>query len=243
MTDSRAPGAVIVSGGSRGLGRALVDSLRAGGSAVATFSRGEPAGMEVWRDDPGVLWQQLDATDYDALSVFVKSVERRFGRVAGLVNNAAVGVDGLLTTMSVADIDRAVDTNIRGPILLTKLVAGRMLKHRAGSIVTISSINALRGHRGLAVYSASKAALDGMTRSLARELGECGIRVNTVAPGYFDSEMVRGLGTDAVARIVRRTPLGRLCTDADIVEVVRFLLREDTFVTGQTIAVDGGFTC
>src|SRR5262249_39913972 len=81
MTDSRAPGAVIISGGSRGLGRALVDSLRADGSAVATFSRGEPAGVEAWRDDPRVLWQQLDATDYDALSGFVKSVEHRFGRV------------------------------------------------------------------------------------------------------------------------------------------------------------------
>lgn len=236
-------GAVIVSGGSRGLGAALVEALLGLGHAVATFSRGPSPSVERLIDDPRFYWQALDGADYAAVSAFVKAAEQRFGRIAGLINNAATGAAGILTTMSVADIDRAVATNVKGQIYLTKLAGARMLKHRDGCIINVSSINAIRGHAGVAVYSASKGALDAMTRSLARELGPKGIRVNSVAPGYFASEMVSDLGPDTIARITRRTPLGRLCTEADIVGLVLFLLREGTFITGQTIAVDGGYTC
>ncbi|HEX4914432.1 MAG TPA: SDR family oxidoreductase, partial [Vicinamibacterales bacterium] len=173
----------------------------------------------------------------------VRAAEQRFGRIAALINNAAIGTAGLLSTMAVNEIDRTIDVNIRAQLYLTKLAAGRMLKHRRGCIVNISSINALRGHEGVAVYSASKGALDAVTRSLARELGPKGIRVNSVAPGYFASDMVRHLGDETIARITRRTPLGRLCTEADIVKLVLFLIFEGSFVTGQTIAVDGGLTC
>jgi 3-oxoacyl-[acyl-carrier protein] reductase len=237
------PGAVIVSGGSRGLGSSIVGALLDNGHAVGTFSRRDSDALRRWQGHSRFYWQSVDATDYQAVSAFVKATEQRFGRISGLVNNAAMGVDGILTTMSVADIDRAVDTNVKAQIYLTKLAAARMLKHRDGCIVNVSSVNAIRGHAGVAVYSATKGALDAMTRSLARELGPRGIRVNSVAPGYFASDMVRDLGEETVSRIARRTPLGRLCTEADIVTLVLFLICQGTFITGQTIAVDGGFTC
>jgi 3-oxoacyl-[acyl-carrier protein] reductase len=232
-----------VSGGSRGLGRALVDALVARDYRVATFSRGPSEHVERWRHHPAVLWQPLEATDYHAVAEFVRTAERHFGRLEGLINNAAIGATGILATMPVAEIDRAVDVNLKAQIYLTKLVVGRMLKHRSGSIVNVSSVNALRGHEGVAVYSATKGALDAMTRSLARELGPKGIRVNSVAPGYFASDMVAGLDETAIARITRRTPLGRLCTEGDVVGLVLFLLVDAAGVTGQTVAIDGGFTC
>jgi 3-oxoacyl-[acyl-carrier protein] reductase len=111
-------------------------------------------------------------------------------------------------------------------------------------VVNISSVNAVRGHSGVAVYSATKAALDGMTRSLARELGDRNIRVNSVAPGYFESEMAAGLSEEAVSRIRRRTPLGRLAEPREVSEAVYFLASEQgSFVTGQVLVVDGGLTC
>jgi 3-oxoacyl-[acyl-carrier protein] reductase len=234
---------VIVSGGSRGLGAALVEALLGRGYAVGTFSRRGSPLLEGLRANARFHWQALDGADYAAVSAFVKATEARLGRIAGLVNNAAVGTEGILTTMAVADIDRAVDTNVKAQIYLTKLAAARMIRHHDGCIVNISSVNAIRGHAGVAVYSATKGALDAMTRSLARELGPKGIRVNAVAPGYFASDMVKSLDADTVARITRRTPLGRLCTEADIVAIVLFLLGEGRFITGQTIAVDGGYTC
>jgi 3-oxoacyl-[acyl-carrier protein] reductase len=119
-----------------------------------------------------------------------------------------------------------------------------MIQRRGGCIINISSIAGIRGRTGVVVYSATKAGLDGMTRSLARELGPRGIRVNSVAPGYFESEMVNGLDEAVKARITRRTPLGRLATVDDIAAVVLFMMSPSaSFITGQTIVVDGGLTC
>jgi 3-oxoacyl-[acyl-carrier protein] reductase len=119
-----------------------------------------------------------------------------------------------------------------------------MLRQGRGCIVNISSVNAVRGHAGVAVYSATKAGLDGLTRSLARELGPRNIRVNSVAPGYFESDMVKGLTEEQKHRIVRRTPLGRLTSAEDVANAVYFLVSEQAaFITGQILVVDGGITC
>jgi len=243
------PRVVVISGGSRGLGGALARDLLARGWTVATFSRKpSPLVEELQRDEVGgrrFYWQELDSNAHPKVQDFALGVARRFGRIDALVNNAAMVLQGLLTLSSPEDIHRTISLNVESTILLTRACCRVMLSQRSGSIVNVSSLNAVAGHAGVAVYSAAKAALDGFTRSLAREVGPRGIRVNSVAPGYFDSEMASSvLDDDDRARIVRRTPLRRLGTTADVVPTIRFLLSADAgFVTGHTLVVDGGVTC
>lgn len=239
---------VIVSGGSRGLGLALVRGFLDSGCRVATFSRAPTAALDALSADPELgprfHWQSLDGTDAAQASAFVASVTRKWHGVDALVNNAGIGSEGVLTLMRQADIERTIALNLGAAVLLTQACAKWMIRAKRGSIVNISSVNGIRGHSGVAVYSATKAALDGLTRSLARELGPRGIRVNSVAPGYFESEMVKDMPEASRAQIIRRTPLGRMAQLADISNVVQFLASEKAaFVTGQIIVVDGGITC
>lgn len=239
---------VLVSGGSRGLGGAVVADLLERGHAVATFSRSASPLVEHLRekDSEGTsfVWAGLDATDHDGVRGFARDVHRRFGRLDVLINNAAVGVDGVLALMRDEEISRGLAINLESAIRLTRVCARLMLHQGSGIILNVSSVNGLRGHTGVSVYSATKAALDGFTRSLARELGPRGIRVNSLAPGFFESDMAGGFSAEQRARIARRTPLGRLGTVEDLVGVVRFLLSpEARFITGQTLVVDGGLSC
>ncbi|HWY85264.1 MAG TPA: SDR family oxidoreductase [Gemmataceae bacterium] len=239
---------VMIGGGSRGLGQALVADFLGRGHVVATFSRSSTPFIQGLQADrslaPSLVWEEIDATDHEHIKHFVLAVARRFGHLDVLVNNAAIGMEGLLATMRPEDIHRAIGVNLEGPVHLIQACARVMLAQKSGSIISISSVNALRGHRGVAVYSATKAALDGLTRSLARELGPGGIRVNSVAPGFFPSAMAASLSEEQSQRIVRRTPLGRLATPEDVVGAVRFLAgAESRFITGHTLVVDGGFTC
>ncbi|AFJ62574.1 3-oxoacyl-[acyl-carrier protein] reductase [Bacillus velezensis YAU B9601-Y2] len=161
-----------------------------------------------------------------------------------MVNNAGLNLDQLLPLTNDEDIDRILNLNIGSVIKLTRNVSRVMLKQNSGSIVNISSIIGSRGFKGTSVYSASKAALDGLTRSLARELGSKGIRVNSLAPGFVDTDMTKNMPEKQKSQIIRRTPMGRLGETDDMTGLVRFLLSpESSFMTGQTIAIDGGLTC
>jgi 3-oxoacyl-[acyl-carrier protein] reductase len=238
----------VVSGASRGLGLALAEAYLGCGHAVAGFSRSstdELARLQAKAESNGhFFWAPVDGRDRQAVREFVRQVVDRFGRVDVLINNAAVGLEGLFTLSRPPDIVNAVDVNLLGPIWLTQACAKVMLTQQSGSIVVISSINAARGHSGVSVYSATKAALEGMARSLARELGPKNIRVNAVAPGFFESDMVKGLSARQKEAITRRTPLNRLPAVANIVDTVMFLTSDQAaLITGQTIAVDGGLSC
>lgn len=161
-----------------------------------------------------------------------------------LINNAGLAYDGLLATQAPEDIETVIDVNLVSSIKLTKFFAREKLKQRKpGLILNISSIIGIRGYAGLVAYSASKAGLDAVTRSLAREMGPKGIRINSLLPGYFDSELSSSLSPEQRSQIIRRTPLGRLATSQDLIPVIKFLISDDAaFVTGQCIVVDGGIT-
>lgn len=248
MTDTAtSPRVVIVTGGSRGLGAGIVQSYLDSGDIIATCARSRTSEVEKWADDPATadrfLFAEVDLSDRGATEAFVKSVIDRWGHVDVLVNNAGVARDGILGMASEDDIDTVIDLNLKGTLFITKLVSRRMLARGSGHIVNISSIVGLSGYRGLAVYSSTKAAMDGMTRALSRELGGRGIVVNSVAPGYLRTEMSHGLDDAQLGQIVRRTPAGRLGEPADIARVVQFLTApENDYLTGQVIVVDGGLT-
>ncbi|HEV2097583.1 MAG TPA: SDR family NAD(P)-dependent oxidoreductase [Stellaceae bacterium] len=239
---------VVISGGSRGLGAGIVQKCLDAGYVVATFSRvATPFVDAEQRHDPHrerFHWAAIDSREDGALSRFVSDVSDHYGAIDALVNNAAIGRFGAFPLMRVSDLDDSIAVNLRSNILLARLCTPSMVARGSGSIVNISSVNAVRGNAGVAAYSATKAALDGFTRALARELGQRNIRVNSLAPGYFDSDMVEGLSDRQRRAIVRNTPLGRLGTIDEIAEVALFLLSPAAaFMTGQTIVIDGGLSC
>ena len=238
---------VIITGGSRGLGAGIVDHFLDAGDTVATCSRSATPATEAWSRDPDraerFMFAPVDIVDGDAAAAFVSDVHERFGRIDVLVNNAGIARDGVIALAHDEDIDTVLDLNLRATFVMTRLAVRRMLLTGGGSIVNISSVVGTSGYRGLSVYSATKAGLDGFTRSLARELGSRDITVNSVAPGYLRTDMSHGLDEDQLRQIARRTPAGRLGDPSDIAAVVRFLTSPSgRFITGQTIVVDGGLT-
>ena len=242
-----APRTVLVTGGSTGLGRGIVEAFLQGGDRVATCSRRGSAAVTAWQDDPRFagrfLHRCVDLTVAAETVDFVGEVTERLGPIDVLVNNAGVAREGMLALFDDDDVDTVIDLNLRATVRVTRLVLRRMLVRREGTIVNISSIVGISGYRGLSVYGATKAALDGFTRALAREVGSRGIRVNSVAPGYLRTEMTGEMAAGHLDQIARRTPLGRLGDPEDVAGVVQFLCSPAArFVTGQTIVVDGGIT-
>jgi 3-oxoacyl-[acyl-carrier protein] reductase len=241
------PRNVVVTGGSRGLGASIVQSLLDRGDHVATCSRAPSGSIKSWASDPQTserfLYEQIDIADRTDCDRFVAATANRFGAIDVLVNNAGVARDGVLGLFSDEDVDTVVDLNLKGTFQMTKLVLRRMLRRGSGRIVNISSIVGVSGYRGLSVYGATKAGLDGFTRALAREVGSRGITVNSVAPGYLRTEMSHGMSETQLNQVVRRTPAGRLGEGEDVAAAVQFLVSEQAgFITGQVLVVDGGLT-
>jgi 3-oxoacyl-[acyl-carrier protein] reductase len=230
---------VIVTGASSGLGSATAKRLLHEGFSVVGIAR-RPV-------DPAATFGEhythvrADLSELEALPGLVRTILADHGPPFGLVNNAAVGLDGLLPTMHNSEIARVLNLDLLSPIVLTKYVSRQMLSHRRGRIVNVSSIVARTGFRGLSVYAAAKAGLEGFTRSLARDLGPRGITVNCVAAGFVDTEMTRGLNDADLVRIKNRSPLARFATLEEVAGAITYLLSADASgVTGTVVTVDAG---
>lgn len=243
---SHEPRIALITGGSKGLGAGLVDAFLNAGYIVETCSRTPTDATRAVERDWGDRFRST-ATDISKRADaerFVKEVAARRGRIDVLVNNAGVAREGVIALFGDEALDQLVDLNLKGTVYVTRAASRAMLARRAGSIVNVSSIVGLSGYRGLSVYAATKAALDGFTRSLARELGSRGITVNSVAPGYMRTEMSHGLDEAQLQQISRRTPMGRLGEPGDVARAVLFLCDEaNRFITGHVLVVDGGLTC
>jgi 3-oxoacyl-[acyl-carrier protein] reductase len=190
---------------------------------------------------PGqVEFQPLDLSDIDSIAGVARETTKKSGPVYGLVNNAGIGLDGVLATMLQTDLDRVFRTNLLGPITLTKHIMRSMLSKREGRIVNVSSIVASTGFHGLSVYAATKAGLEGFTRSLSREAGKRNITVNCVAPGYMETEMMAGFPSEKLESLRRRAPLG-LPHPEHVAGAISYLLKpEACTITGTVLTVDGG---
>jgi 3-oxoacyl-[acyl-carrier protein] reductase len=240
---------VIVTGGSRGLGLATAIRLAASGYRAIAIARSETAELRAAaataeQAGRGALhFRAFDLGETREIAALVTSLHKEFAPLYGLVNNAGIGTNGVLAIMPDAEIERLVQINLLSPMVLSKYVVRRMMSERTGRVVNISSIVAATGYHGLSAYSATKAALVGFTRSLAREVGPLGITVNAVAPGFSDTEMTRGLGEGERERIMRRSALRRLVGPEDVAGAVDFLLSDAAgSITGTTLTVDAGNT-
>jgi 3-oxoacyl-[acyl-carrier protein] reductase len=237
---------VLVTGASRGLGLAICRRLLQDGLRVIGLSRIETEDFRSLAKDPGakdrVTFFEFDLARVDEIPDVVASLKKSHGKIYGLVNNAAVGLDGLLATQHATDISKILAVNLQAPIVLTKYTCRSMIAEGEGRIVNVSSIVARTGFSGLSVYAATKAGLEGFTRSLARELGRANVTVNCVAPGFMETEMTSGLKEQHLDSIRRRSPLG-LPGVNDAAGAVSYLLGPDSArVTGSVITVDGGST-
>lgn len=236
----------VISGGSRGLGRVLTERLLAQGWRVATFSRTANDFTEAAAaaHPDAFHWSAVDLNDVHAVRAFAASVDRAFGRVDLLINNAGVLHQELFLTTAPQRINDLIASNLLAPLHLCQTCARLMMRGGGGVIVNISSINAIRSYRGVAPYAAAKAGLEGLSRTLARELGPMNIRVNTLTPGFFDSDMTATVTAHNRERIQRRTPLGRLGTAEEVADAVLYLASPAArFITGQSLVIDGGITC
>jgi len=236
---------VIVTGAAKGLGLASCCSLLEEGYKVVGIGRkvSEEFKLLAGTHPGSIKFYEFDFINTDKISNLVKMIVKENGRPYGLVNNAAVGHDGVLATMHETDIKSLITINIEAPILLTKYISRYMLLNRIGRIVNVGSIIGSTGFNGLSVYGASKSAISGFTKSLARELGRANITVNTLAPGYMDTAMTQSLEGSKLESIKRRSPLGRLARVEDAAGAIIYLLSDRaSAVTGTTITVDAGST-
>lgn len=236
---------VIVTGSAKGLGLEISKQLANAGYNVIGISRTLTSEYEsLLAEYPGqVSFYQFDFSNTKKISSLVKQVTKEHGRIYGLINNAALGHDGVLATMHESDITELIKVNIEAPILLTKYVSRSMLLNNTGRIVNVGSIIGSTGFNGLSVYGATKSALGGFTKSLARELGKAKITVNTLAPGYMETNMTDGLIGEKLEKIKRRSCLGRLANVSDAASMALFLISENAAgVTGAIFTVDAGST-
>ena len=237
----------LVTGSSRGIGRSIaVELAREGWAVCVNYLEHREAAEDLVRLLRAEGWEAIavraDVSDRDAVEAMVRTAQAELGPIELLVNNAGISYQGLFQDTSNEIWDRTLAVNLTGARNAAQAVLPHMLSEKRGCIVNISSMWGLRGASCEVAYACSKAAIIGLTRSLALELAPSGIRVNCVAPGCIETDMVRVLGEETRAMLVEETPLGRLGTPEDIAHAVAFFASEKaSFLTGQVLTADGGF--
>ena len=236
----------VVTGGSRGIGRAIcLELARRGANVVFSYAGNAAAAQQTLQELESLGVQaravQGDVADPDAAKTLIDTAVKELGGIHILVNNAGITRDGLAMAMKEEDFDKVIQTNLKGAFLCMKAAIRPMMKARYGRIVNMSSVVALRGNPGQINYCASKAGLIGMTKSLAKEMGARGITVNAVAPGYISTDMTAALPDAAKQAMLSTIPVNRPGTPEDVAAAVAFLASEEAgYITGQVLSVDGG---
>lgn len=236
----------IVTGGSRGIGRAVAETLAAQGAyVVVTYVKGEEearnvaAGIAERGGKAEILG--FDVADMKAAEEAIAQTAKRLGRLDILVANAGIAIDGLLLRLKEEDLDRVFAVNVKGALASARAATKVMMRARAGRVVFLSSVVGEMGNAGQAVYSASKAALLGLTKTLAREYASRNITVNAVAPGFIDTDMTTAVTGDLKEAMLKGIPLGRTGTAAEVAAAIAFLCSDEAgYITGQTLRVNGG---
>jgi 3-oxoacyl-[acyl-carrier protein] reductase len=233
----------VVTGGSRGIGKSICEALARDGAKVAVVARdaGRAETVAAGLAGGGHKGYGCDVGDSAAVNALVRQIEQDLGGLDILVNNAGVTADNLLVRIDDEAWDKVLNTNLKGAFNLIRAAAKGMMKRRRGRIINITSIVGLTGNKGQVNYSASKAGLIGLTKSVAKELASRSIQCNAIAPGFIETEMTAALGEDAKGALMQQIALGRLGSGEDIAGAVRFLAGPDaSYITGQVIVVDGG---
>ena len=236
----------LVTGASRGIGRAIALKLASEGAKVAinfagNTAKAEEVKAEIESNGGEALLVQADVSSAEAVEEMINKVTEKFGKIDILVNNAGITRDGLLMRMKDSDFDDVINTNLKGVYNCTKTVSKLMIKQRSGRIVNMASIVALTGNAGQTNYAAAKAGIIGFSKSAAKELAARGITVNVVAPGFIDTDMTAVIPEKNKEIMLKEIPLGRIGTPEDIANAVKFLASDEAaYITGQVIRVDGG---
>ena len=236
----------LVTGGSRGIGKSIAIELAKNGANVAinyasNSEKAEEVVEEMKSLGVNAISVKADVSSEEDVKNLMKTIEGELGKIEILVNNAGITRDNLLIRMKTEDFEDVLDVNLMGTFHCTKAVSRAMMKKRYGKIINITSVVGIIGNAGQGNYSASKAGVIGFTKSMAKELGSRGIRVNAVAPGFIDTEMTQVLSEELKDKMIDNIPLGKLGNTQDVANVVAFLASEKSdYITGQVISVDGG---
>ena len=238
----------LVTGAGRGIGRQIALTLAQNGAAVIVNYNGskdsaEEVGAAIRQSGGSAEAMQCNVADFASSEEFVRTVLDQYKRVDILVNNAGITRDNLIMRMTEEDYDAVLDTNLKGAFNMIRHLSRSMIRQRSGRIINISSVSGVLGNAGQSNYSASKAGLIGLTKSVAREFASRGISVNAVAPGFIDTDMTRNMTEEAKKALNSMIPMGRMGSAEDIADLVLFLAGEHSdYITGQVICVDGGMS-